>query len=124
MADCEIYLQNPEMTPMVEWIEASVGEMDWISENDEMVVFHARAGGDTLPIIVQKEIADTEPGDKIVGIWFNSIHAPWESDADCARDAFKALGCTVQCDPGDAVKGKDKFMQIDALGESLINLSE
>lgn len=124
MADCEIYLQNPEMTPMVEWIEARVGDMDWISENEDMVVFHAQAGGDTLPIIVQKHVEGSAPDEQIVGIWFNSVHAPWESDADCARDAFKALGCTIQCDPGEQVKGKDKFLQIDSDGEQLITLTE
>lgn len=118
MADCEIYLQNPDMTAMVEWIEKSVGDMDWISENDDMVVFHAQAGGDTLPIIVQKSVEDSD----FVGIWFNSVHAPWESDADCGRDAHKTLNCMVQCDPGDKVKGADKFLQIDADGETLITL--
>lgn len=119
MADCEIYLQNPEMTAMVEWIEQSVGEMDWISENDEMVVFHAQAEGETLPIIVQKHVEDSD----FIGIWFNSIHAPWASDADCARDAFAKLGCMVQCDPGEHVKGADTFLQIDSAGENLITLA-
>jgi len=118
MADCEIYLQNPKMKDMMEWVESRVGDMDWISENEDMVVFHAQAGGETLPIIIQKKIEDTA----FIGIWFNSVHAPWKTDADCARDAFNTLNCTLQCDPGEDVKGKNKFLQIDSNGEHLIDL--
>jgi len=118
MADCEIYLQNPDMETMMTWVEARVGDMDWISENKDMVVFHAQASGDTLPIIIQKNIEDTD----FIGIWFNSVHAPWDTDADCARDAFLALNCTLQCDPGETIKGKNKFLQIDINGENLIEI--
>lgn len=120
MADCEIFIENPDMTQLVDWIEARVGEMDWISENPELVVFHAKTGEDTLPILIHKQVEDTQ----FVSVWFNSTQAPWKSDADCARDAFKTLNCTVQCDPGDKIKGEQVFLEITEAGENLVNLSE
>lgn len=121
MADTEIYLLDPDFPALMDWIEARVGDLQFVTENPDMAVFHAQAGGDTLPIIIQK---DVENNSTLVGVWFNSVHAPWHNDAECARDAASTLGVTVQCDPGDNIKGKAVFLQISVAGEELITLTD
>ncbi|MCO7222783.1 hypothetical protein [Pleionea sp. CnH1-48] len=119
MADTEVYIESVDLDELVTWIEDKIGTVKKIAEDDELLVYHGKAGGEVLPIFIQKNVEDGA----FVGVWFNSIYAPWETDAECARELHQRFGKSVQCDPGDEVKGQDMFLEISADGEQLVKLS-
>lgn len=120
MADVEIYLDNPDNPQLLDWIRQRVGPIKQVAENQDMIAFHAIAADQALPIIIQKKVEDGP----FIGVWFNSIHAPWPNDKACALDAFQNLKVTVQCDPGPKVKAENAFLEINSSGEHLITLPD
>ena len=118
MANVEIYIEAPTLEDVESWLVGKFGKLNVMGEDEEVKVFHGQLNGDVFPIILQKVVEDGP----FVGVWFNSVYAPWEDDIACAREAFSHFQKTVQCDPGDQVKGQDQFFQIDQNGESIISL--
>ena len=118
MANVEIYIESVSLEKVEHWIVAKFGELKVMGEDEEVKVFHGILDEDVFPIIVQKCVE----GKPIIGVWFNSVFAPWESDADCAREAYEYFQSPIECDPGDKIKGDHLFLRIDHNGESIISL--
>lgn len=118
MADVEIYIESPKIEEVTSWLEEILDEVSLGAEDDETLLVEGNYLGKKLPVIVQKVVEDGP----FVGIWFNSESTPWNSDCECAREAFDYFGKTVQCDPGEKYPLPNQFFQISKSGEEIVQI--
>lgn len=63
-------------------------------------------------------------GPASASVWFHAAVLPWATDAACARQASRALGCPVLCDPGPEYPGvapeSPVLLEVSAAGERLV----
>lgn len=46
---------------------------------------------------ISAQILEQAAGKRFTSVWFNSDQTPWQTDIDCARDAYAFLACEVRC---------------------------
>ena len=123
MSDIEIYIREPVLKRVLGWIKSRVGPLEELPVDKSQKgvrIFRTLEHQPMIPIVIQTGIEDGP----YVGVWFDSDATPWQSDVDCAREAFEAFGLPVQCDPGPDHVDQDDFFRIDAKGESFIQLKD
>lgn len=96
-ADIEIFVRDCNEHRLVEWMRSRLGILTGPLSDGATHTYDSPCG----PIIVTPAI---ESG-PFTGVWFNTTSSPWKTELDCARDAARALDCTVRCDPGTSVPG-------------------
>ena len=107
--DIEIYLAEIDLERIAAWLGerldaaplSPAGKRKWRSRGHR--------AGETIPILVIENAAD-----RYSSLWFDSPATPWQRDADCARDAARALECEVRCSLGGWQPGDDpdRFWQV------------
>jgi len=123
MADIEIYIREPVLKRVLGWIKSNLGPIEELTVDKSQKgvrMYKTLEYQPTIPIVIQAGIE----GGPYVGVWFDADKTPWETDVDCARDAFSAFGLPVQCDPGAEYENQDDFFRIDAGGESIVRLKD
>lgn len=118
MADVEIYIENPDIDTLIGWVENFLENPLTTQQDDDIITVVGNYQKAIIPVIIQLNIEDGP----FVGVWFNSEEAPWKSDADCAREAFKFFDTTIQCDPGDEYPDDNQFLEISESGEAIIRI--
>lgn len=123
MKDIEIYIREPVLKRVLGWIKGVLGPLEELPVDKSQKgvrMYRAQEQQPPIPIVVQTGIE----GGPYVGIWFDSDKTPWESDVECAREAFAAFGLPVQCDPGPEYDNQDDFFRIDDAGEQIVRLKD
>jgi len=123
MADIEIYIREPVLKRVLGWIKSNLGPIEELAVDKSQKgvrMYKTLEFLPTISIVIQAGIE----GGPYVGIWFDADKTPWNTDVDCARDAFAAFGLPVQCDPGVEHENQDDFFRIDAAGESIVRLKD
>ncbi|GAB3105895.1 hypothetical protein G8770_08430 [Aestuariicella hydrocarbonica] len=123
MKDIEIYIREPVLKRVLGWIKGVLGPLEELPVDKSQKgvrMYRAQEQQPPIPIVVQTGIE----GGPYVGIWFDSDKTPWESDVECAREAFAAFGLPVQCDPGPEYDNQDDFFRIDEAGEQIVRLKD
>jgi hypothetical protein len=114
----EIYVLDCPREQLLSWIEMSLGPLGEPEDGGRAIVYPSGVG----PVILTPGIDDGP----FTGVWFNTTDRPWATDVDCGRQAARALGCTVRCDPGDQFPeghwAADTFLEIRDGEERLITL--
>jgi hypothetical protein len=87
----EIYLRDCPLERLAEWLRTAVGPLEEAIPMGDAVVYPSTIG----PVVVTPDV-----GESLVSVWFNTPRSPWNTDAECARQAADELKCTVRCDPG------------------------
>lgn len=117
MEDIEIYIREPLQKKVLGWIRSRLGplqETGTVKRRTYRAIEHDP--------IIDIQIQTAVGGSPYTCIWFKSAHTPWQSDVECAREAYAALGLPVQCDPGPEHSHPDDFFRIDAQGERMVRL--
>lgn len=111
----EILVRDVPPDRLAGWLSGVVGPLGRPTEAGESVVYRTRFG----PVVVSSVV--DRPGS--ASVWFNAAEWPWSSSAACARQAARALRCSVLCDPGteypDVDPLSDVMLEVSADGERL-----
>ncbi len=112
--DIEIYLAEATVERIDAWLGETLdaaplkpaGKRKWRGQGHH--------DGATIPVLLVEGAADG-----FASLWFDSAATPWPRDADCARDAARALGCEVRCSLGGWQPGDDpdRFWQVHPDGQ-------
>src|SRR5690349_19172318 len=96
--DVEIYLRDCPMQRIQDWVGFALGAITLVGQVHEMDmrIYEAHYAGHQIPVIITSGVADGS----FTSVWFNAPDTPWATDAACARQAARALGCEVRCTPG------------------------
>jgi hypothetical protein len=90
--EIEIYVRDCTVADLLAWAGSRLGNLAGPDAAGDATVYESPCG----PLIVTPAIEDGP----FISLWFNTPRTPWRTDVDCARDAARALRCTVRCDPG------------------------
>ncbi len=112
----EIVVRDCPQGRLNTWLNAVTGPITGSRDAGGAAIYATRLG----PVIVQPGMG----GPSGVGVWFNAIGLPWASDAACARQAARELGCVVLCDPGpdypEVHPLSPVFLEVGGGGERLV----
>ena len=109
--DVEVYLRNCAIERAIKWVKSSTtGALDGPKDIDGAVALYPSTGA----IILTPKIEDGP----WLSVWFNTLHRPWDTDADCARSAAAELDCVVRCDPGESHPGL--WLELEGPSERLV----
>ncbi|HET7077189.1 MAG TPA: hypothetical protein VFM49_07015 [Chloroflexia bacterium] len=94
----EIYVRDCSLDRIQDWIQTVLGAITPVDQVNEMSmrIHEAYHAGQPIPIVITSGVADGS----FTSVWFNALDMPWATDAACARQAARALGCEVRCNPG------------------------
>jgi len=117
-ADIEIYLADVELIDITSWLKKRFllllpeSGVDSITQN-----FLAKTETETIRIVIVERVVNG-----YTSILFDSPYTPWETDLDCARDAFHHLQVEVRCCTGSWIpeQNPDEWLSICQEGESVI----
>jgi len=97
-SDIEIYLLSCPTSKIREWLQKHFIVLTETRINSELysLVLESKASEhQDQPIQVQ--ILEQAAGKRFTSVWFDSAKTPWQTDTDCARDAYAVLECEVRC---------------------------
>lgn len=123
MSDIEIYIREPVIKRVLGWLKGVLGPLEELPvdrSQPDVRMFHTLEHEPMIPVVIQSAIE----GGPYVGVWFDSDQTPWQSDVECAKQAFEAFGLPVQCDPGPDYDNQDDFFRIDSEGERIVRLKD
>ncbi len=119
--DIEIYLMKQPVDAILEWLNDcfdSCSEPDIKGRSTNLEVVYT---GQTIPV----NIVENAAGKAWTSIWFDADSTPWQCDAECARDAHKALRARVRCNASfwqEFAGNTDEWLEISEHGsEKLID---
>lgn len=114
--DIEIYLKDAEHPAITAWLSGAIGPCSaWQQKGQTYQCVAGNVPVTWLP--------------RAVGKWhsllLDSDATPWNTDLECARAAFAALGVEVRCAPGSWIEDEsdeeaDRWIRISADGEETI----
>lgn len=118
--DIEIYLFNVKLSDTLDWLQARFLSLVPDTEtpgNSTTHHFFARTETESIRITIVEKVARG-----YTSILFDSPNTPWETDLDCARDAFRHLLVEVRCCAGSWMpeQNPDEWLSICEEGESVI----
>lgn len=114
--DIEIYLNRPVLADVIGWLDRRFGLLET----------RTRANTITCRLKqhdIQCAIVENAAEGRFTSVWFKSPDTPWESDRDCALEAFDELGVEVRCSSGSWQDDNDEpgWLEITRHGESTID---
>lgn len=118
LMEVEIYVEESSLDDVLVWAESYFSAFSLKLTEKDMFIYEGVYQGIPIPITVQ-EVPDNPP---CIGVWFNAESTPWGSNIECARDAYKSLGGSILCDPGDEYPLPDQFLRISAKGERIVRV--
>ena len=90
--DIEIYAKRVGLSDIVEWLETY------------FIIDEQRTVGSTLKLKLTKEgssmictIAENVAKGGYTSIWFDSSSTPWQTDEECAQEAYNHLQVEIRC---------------------------
>ncbi|MCP5207393.1 MAG: hypothetical protein H7A01_09350 [Hahellaceae bacterium] len=120
-SDIEIYIKDCTIDVIKEWLETRLGPVTLIKQGKNIQLFKCSYESKVLIIEVLAEAV----GKRFTCVWFQSSDTPWNTDLECARDAFAALNTEIRCSEGnwseeEAVPEQQLWWRITADGEKQV----
>lgn len=112
--DIEIYIKDVKLGDICQWLEQKLGaQVQQQTQSKAKLSFEFE--GKTIPVKAFTRAA----GKNFACVWFDSAHTPWDTDIDCARQAFKDLNTEVRCNAQgwEQEQDPDMWWHITANGE-------
>ncbi len=118
--DIEIYLFNAKLNDIIEWLKKRfllLMPHTTATGHTHTYRFFAKTETETITIIIIEKIVDG-----YTSIFFDSPHTPWNTDLECARDAFSHFLLEVRCCAASWLpeQNPDEWLSICQEGESVI----
>lgn len=115
----EIYVRHCPNERLREWLTSVLGQMLLVCQEEGLIIYRCQVRETEFPVATTCGVADGT----FTSIFFNSPHAPWCNDVDCARQAARELQCEVRCDPVAVcpLAGPGEFLRIVDGREDYIN---
>lgn len=115
--DIEIYVLSCPTERIISWLEQDFSLINTEHTNDLTCKLELEYQGKTIPVTILEKAA----GKRFTSIWFDSEHTPWNSDMECAKQAFSALNCEIRCNyqgwQEDEQEDPDLWWRINTHGE-------
>lgn len=117
--DIEVYIRQPDAGDVIAWLDDRFG----IANREK----RGRTTTCRLTTGIECVLVEDAVDGGFVSLWFKSEDTPWATDAECAREIFRALGLEVRCSRGSWDEGRDGdepgWLCISDAGESTISWS-
>ncbi len=110
--DIEIYVKQVDQDEIQAWLSEHFTNVTTESTASYAVTYDDRISECLI-------VPDAARGG-FASIWFKSNHTPWETDRDCARDAYRYFQREVRCSIGSWKADEDGWLRIDKNGETVI----
>lgn len=119
-----ILIEPGPRTELLSWLESRMGGLVEVFRAENLVIYHGSAPQSEGAITIQAN-KDASHGEirSFTDIRFNCA-TPWESDMECARDAYANLGWSTMCDPGPEFRCPGDWLLIDHDGERVVCLDQ
>jgi hypothetical protein len=111
----EIYVLQPNDADVFQWVETRIGIPELANETDDIRIYHASFAGAQVALTITPRM---EGGD-FTSLFFSGPRLPWETDAECARDAARSQRAVVRCVP-EGLHREDEWLEVSAEGERLV----
>ena len=118
--DIEIYLFKKELSDIISWLKKRFILLihgKEVTEYSTTYHFLAKTETESIRIVIIEKILDGYSS-----IFFDSPDPPWQTDLDCARDAFRHFRVEVRCcaNSWSAEQNPDEWLSICQEGESIM----
>ncbi|WP_163835030.1 hypothetical protein [Spartinivicinus ruber] len=114
--DIEVYIKTTDLEAILNWLEKHFDNLTATNSHGRSHHYFGMVGPHAVPILIVEKAS----GRHFSSVWFNSSESPWETDIDCAHDAYKALNIEVRCNGNFWEEGKNnenEWWQINGAGE-------
>ena len=105
----EIYIRNCRIDEALPWVSQFLSDLK--KEMDDPAIYQSSDNGTVV-------FTDAMDNQDVLSIAFSN--QVFESDIECAKNAFSALSKEVFCDPGDNDSNPNKWWEITENGENII----
>ena len=116
--EVEIYIEESSLDDVLIWVASYFSAFSLKLIEEDIFIYEGVYHEIPIPITIQK-IPENPP---CIGVCFNAEPTPWGSSIECARDAYKFLGGSILCDPGEKHPLPDLFLRISVAGERIIRI--
>ncbi len=117
--DIEIYVKGADPAVIKQWLAGVFQRVTLNHEGKKLLRGEVILNDDSKPcelLVIENAVKG------YTSIWFKQNHTPWDTDIDCARSAWKAMGREVRANADGWSEGAeaDLFHCIDESGESTV----
>ncbi len=126
----EFYVESCRIVDVLPWVESLIGPVNCVYTSEHptgrVQMFDGERDGQHIRVV----IGEQDPHGPWTNVLFGgpgSIHLPWTTEVEMARQAFAHLKRRIRCDPGLLAQHgplSDEFWEIDAFGERVIVLND
>ncbi|MGI0115944.1 hypothetical protein [Zooshikella sp. RANM57] len=123
LPDIEIYVKNTTPDLIEDWLDDRFDSVELVNKEGRTHQYNVDWQGMNIPVMVVERAA----GRAFTSIWFNSAETPWETDIECARDAFEFFDTEIRCNGTfwqEEEAADNEWWRITHQGEGIISWQE
>jgi|APSaa5957512535_1039671.scaffolds.fasta_scaffold119390_2 hypothetical protein len=127
--DIEIYIKDADVNAVLAWLDVVFDSIEFSKRGQRILITLNSSRGLEDCVLLPNAVKGN-----FASLWFKSGNTSWDTDRDCALDAFSYLNQEIRCSTsgwdssetdtgeGDASEtvSDDRWLRIDSSGESLL----
>jgi len=116
-----IYIKESNLGPLEGWLNSIFHLIELVDEDDDLYIYHGRYKHEKVSITVTINVPE-EHGYSCLYFVFSG-QTKWQTDRDCAKEAFSILGKKVVCSTNEIDNNPLVWLHITENGEEVSDQS-